>query len=192
MIVQNLLERGFSIQENFLSAEQVKLLCADFDSLLEVGAFQNAAIGNKTKTIQDQSIRSDKICWLNAHQMTDAQQILYSALENIRLECNEKMQLGLFDFEGHYAVYPKGTFYQKHFDSFRDSDLRVLSVVMYLNQYWKDGDGGELLLHSNIDLRVKPLAGTLLLFLSHDIEHEVLLSHKTRKSFTGWFKKRPV
>ncbi|MEZ4815472.1 MAG: 2OG-Fe(II) oxygenase [Bdellovibrionota bacterium] len=192
MIVQDLIERGYSIQENFLSTAEVQLLSDEINTLFESGAFQSASIGNKTKTVHDHSIRSDKTYWLNSQLLTSAQQILFTALEKIRLECNEQMLLGLFDFEGHYSIFSKDSLYQKHFDSFKDSDLRVLSVVMYFNQDWKDGDGGELLLHSQIDLKVKPLAGTLVLFLSHDIEHEVLTSCITRRSFSGWFKKRPL
>ena len=32
---------------------------------------------------------------------------------------NRALFLGLFEFEGHFALYPEGAFYRTHYDSFR-------------------------------------------------------------------------
>ncbi|HEY5930165.1 MAG TPA: 2OG-Fe(II) oxygenase, partial [Burkholderiales bacterium] len=65
----------------------------------------------------------------------------------------------------------------------------------YLNQDWRDADGGELRLYlerepltRHVDIR--PDGGTLVLFLSEKFPHEVLPAKRERHSLTGWFKAR--
>ncbi len=190
MITDDLLTQGYSVQRDFLNSSELKNICEEMSLLYESGAFKSSAIGNHNKITRDASVRSDEIYWLDSYSPTPPQSIVLSALEKIRLECNEKMFLGLLNFEGHYAVYSKNSFYQKHFDSFKDDDSRVLSVVIYFNEWWKNGDGGELALHTKAPVIVEPRAGTLVVFLSHQIEHEVLPAHEIRRSFSGWFKRR--
>jgi SM-20-related protein len=94
--------------------------------------------------------------------------------------------LGLKDFECHFAIYPENTFYKKHIDRFQQNAHRVLSFVLYLNENWQKGDGGELGIYPDKEEHiVEPVAGRLILFRS-EILHEVLLSHKERISLTGW------
>jgi SM-20-related protein len=59
--------------------------------------------------------------------------------------------------------------------------------VFYLNADWQEGNGGELVIYngeSGVSI-IQPELGTLVLFLS-EIEHEVLPTHRDRKSVTGW------
>ena len=67
--------------------------------------------------------------------------------ETLRLELNRELQLGLLDFECHFAVYPPGAFYRRHLDRFATDDRRTLSCVLYLNDAWSAQDGGALRLH---------------------------------------------
>jgi len=192
MIVDDLAKQGYSVQQDFLSTNEVKNLLIDFNRSLDDGLFSAASVGNKLKATLDPGIRSDKIFWLDTKACSGAQAVLFKKLEALRLECNQSLYLGLLDVEGHYAFYAEKALYQKHLDAFRDDDSRVLSVILYLNENWQKGDGGELLLHTAEPQKVEPRAGTLVVFLSNKIEHEVLESHKPRKSFAAWFKKRPV
>jgi SM-20-related protein len=68
----------------------------------------------------------------------------------------------------------------------------VLSVVVYLNSDWAADDGGELVLYKDAEdrerLRVTPLAGTLVVFLSEDFPHEVLPAKRDRFSIAGWYR----
>lgn len=190
MIVDDLAKQGYSVQQNFLSTDEVKNLLIDFDHSFDEGLFSAALVGNKLKATLDKGIRGDKIYWLNADAPTAAQSVLFSKLEALRLACNQALYLGLLDIEGHYALYSEKALYQKHLDAFKDDDARVLSVILYLNENWMQGDGGELLLHTDLPREVEPRAGALVVFLSRNIEHEVLVAHKPRKSFVAWFKKR--
>ena len=46
----------------------------------------------------------------------DAEQALLLRLEELRLQFNRDLFLGIFDLELHYAWYAPGTFYARHVD----------------------------------------------------------------------------
>ena len=74
---------------------------------------------------------------------------------------------------------------------FRDDDARVLSSVTYLNADWGDRDGGALRLYLPRGAHdIAPRGGSLVLFLSAEIEHEVLPATRERLSIAGWFRRR--
>jgi SM-20-related protein len=78
-------------------------------------------------------------------------------------------------------------------DTFKNSDDRVVSTVLYLNYNWQPPHGGELCLYppnENVQ-KIEPLAGRLVLFESV-LPHEVLVCHAPRYSITGWFKRNSV
>ena len=61
-------------------------------------------------------------------------------------------------------------------------------MVLYLNEAWQPGDGGELALYiDDKQYCIEPVAKRLLLFRSDKVPHEVLETHKDRYSLTGWF-----
>jgi len=144
--------------------------------------------------VSDQGIRSDKTRWINnTHPVEKA---YLACMEGLRTELNRLLFMGLFGFEGHFAVYEKGAFYLKHLDAFKAQKNRVLSTVLFLNPEWYRLDAGELVLYASegedpIE-RILPLLGTLVIFLSEIFPHEVLQSSRTRYSLTGWFHIRPT
>ena len=69
----------------------------------------------------------------------------------------------------------------------------MVSCSLYLNPGWSAGDGGLLRLHLNArPVDVPPRAGTLVLFRSDTVRHEVLPATRPRFSLTGWFRRRPL
>ena len=112
--------------------------------------------------------------------------------DELRQALNQAFYLGLADYESHFAHYPPGAFYQKHLDRFRDDDRRTVSAVLYLNDDWQADQGGALRLYPDggEPLDVLPEAGTLVLFMSADLPHEVLPATRERLSLTGWFRRR--
>ena len=117
----------------------------------------------------------------------------------LRLFLNRRLFLGLDTFESHFAHYAPGAFYRKHRDAFRDAGApaatrRVLSVVAYVNAGWGAEDGGELVIYDDAGetplQRVLPLAGTLVVFLSEDVPHEVCSARRDRYSIAGWYRVR--
>ena len=190
MIADRLADKGWCMEPAYLSPAEVAALRGEFLEARERGSFRKAGIGQGGALSQD--TRRDEILWFEPAALGAAQAALWEKLEGLRREINEGLFLGLFDLEGHFAWYPPGGFYQRHVDRFQTSDLRTVSVVVYLNESWRPGDGGELAIHEGQTRHlVEPRAGTLVCFLSDRIEHEVLGATKERMSFAGWFRRRP-
>jgi SM-20-related protein len=73
----------------------------------------------------------------------------------------------------------------------------VISLVLYLNDDWQDGDGGALRIYSTRDGRESacdqaPRGGTLVAMRSEAIPHEVLPAMAERWSIAGWLRRRPA
>ena len=116
-------------------------------------------------------------------------------MERLRHVLNRVLMLGLFDFEGHLAVYPPGTYYRKHLDQFKGVGLRTVTCVLYLNRDWSEEDGGQLRIYTDPEdqgryQEITPRGGTLVTFLSARFLHEVLPARRERISVAGWFRRR--
>ncbi|MGM0633020.1 MAG: 2OG-Fe(II) oxygenase [Pseudomonadota bacterium] len=158
-------------------------------------AMRPAGIGRETDHVLDRQVRRDRIHWISGETKIERAWLAWA--ESLRLALNRRLLLGLFSFESHFAHYGSGDFYRLHLDAFRDQPLaadsgRMISVVLYLNPEWSDNDGGELLIHdrnaTRIIDRVKPEAGTVAVFLSESVPHEVLAAARDRFSIAGWFR----
>lgn len=140
-------------------------------------------------------IRTDRVSWLDPDALTAAQRRYWEQLEQLRLAVNRQMFLGLFELEGHFAIYPPGTYYRKHLDQFRGIAGRQLSCILYLNEAWDETDGGQLRIYTDPDdpeafEEVLPRGGQLVTFLSARFLHEVLPARRERLSLTGWLRTR--
>lgn len=181
-------DSGHCTVVDFLNTALIQHIRLDLLELQQAGDFKRAGTGQGTAEIHD-SIRRDEIYWLNEWLANRVQKQLWKKINALKLALNQNLYLGLREFEGHYASYPKGGFYKKHLDSFQGNPARKVSVIIYLNSHWQSQDGGVLRIYSNgQSTDIEPIGGTLVCFLSQDIAHEVLLSHQNRYSFSGWFK----
>ncbi|NOT84541.1 MAG: 2OG-Fe(II) oxygenase [Methylococcaceae bacterium] len=190
-IAKNLYHQGWAMQADYFDPLLIGQLAAEATQLYQTNLMTRASIGRGDLLHQNLSIRRDFIHWLN-HD-SKSQQQYQSLMETLRQSLNESLYLGLFEFEAHYAVFEAGAFYKKHLDSFRGNANRIVSVVVYLNADWPDAGGGELLIYaadgSGVELqRIRPKAGTLVVFLSEEMPHEVNVTHHQRASIAGWFK----
>ncbi|NMY52083.1 2OG-Fe(II) oxygenase [Pseudomonas sp. WS 5011] len=190
-IVDDLAEQGWSLQPQFIAPSLTLELAEECRKRAAHGALAPAGVGRGVQQQIREGVRGDHIQWLEAGQAEACDQYL-QALDELRVALNQGLYLGLEDFEGHFALYPPGAFYQKHVDRFRDDDRRAVSAVFYLNEDWQAEQGGALRLYlPNGETRdVLPQAGSLLLFLSADMPHEVLPASRDRLSLTGWFRRR--
>ena len=181
--------QGYIILPSVLPEALVNCLFIHFQSLDQEN-FKTAGIGREFNHHINRFVRTDRIYWLTKGH--DATHAYLTWIENLRLGLNRRLFLGLFDYECHYAYYPEGAFYKKHFDAFKGSSNRVLSTVFYLNPNWAPADGGELLLYSGQDEslleRISPQYGKMVIFLSEHFPHEVVTTHKPRCSISGWFR----
>jgi SM-20-related protein len=188
-------ERGRCVTPDFLPPLHVAQLRHEVQTLWSEGAFRHAGIGRGANLQIRPEVRSDRVHWLDPADCTGAQRLYFAALDGLRETLNRMLLLGLFEFEGHLAVYPPGSRYRRHLDQFRGVELRTLTAVLYLNQEWGAEDGGALRLFT--DPRdytrfedISPLGGQLVTFLSARFLHEVLPARRERMSITGWFKRR--
>ncbi|MCF6319192.1 MAG: 2OG-Fe(II) oxygenase [Proteobacteria bacterium] len=150
--------------------------------------WKQAGIGRKQAHQVNTDIRSDKTSWMTQEDPIEKEFLDY--MESIRQGINQRLFMGLFDYESHFAIYPKGSFYQKHLDALKGKSNRVLSTVVYLNNDWQKDNGGELLIYkdSNVVKSVVPRLGTVVIFLSEGVPHEVLKANRERHSIAGWFR----
>jgi SM-20-related protein len=160
------------------------------------GEFRRAGVGRGMNLEVRDDTRRDQVMWLQT-DVASVEQIVYLAkLELLRLALNQRFFLGLFDFEGHFAIYPEGAFYKAHLDRHSDTSDRIVTTILYLNPNWQPGDGGELKLWTTAGdkagafVLIEPRMGTLVCFMAGDFWHEVLPAKKTRMSITGWFRQR--
>ena len=156
-------------------------------------ALTPAGVGRQGDYQRNQNIRGDAIQWLEPGDSAVTEFLCW--MDTLRLAINQRLFLGLFDYEAHYAVYAPGAFYQKHCDAFKGNPGRKLSTVLYLNQKWDLMAGGELVLYDEAGtsplIKVAPECGKLVIFLSEDFPHEVLPATQLRQSIAGWFRIKP-
>jgi len=185
-IADGLAEHGYAVADQFLSQHEV-------NEILQAGGFQTnsdfkkAGIGNKQSLQIQEAIRGDYIKWLDKHSSPEAIRVYLNRLQELIVFLNQALFLSLKDFEVHMTVYPEGSYYKRHLDQFKKDDHRKLSVILYLNDNWKDEQGGQLRMYLPDQTKdFLPLAGRLVIFRSDAIEHEVLPATRERLSITGW------
>jgi SM-20-related protein len=184
---------GYAIVDGLIGHDLLGALAADCDAAFAAGRFHPAGTGRATGHRVDAVRRGDAILWLEAGETNAPQARFLAAMDALRAEINRRLLLGLHELEAHYAVYPPGAGYMRHRDRFSDDDARIVSLVVYLNPDWVAADGGELRLHLDDAPRdVLPIAGSVALFLSAEIEHEVRPALRARRSIAGWFRRRPI
>lgn len=188
-----LCESGWSQQSilPLLPANLIEKLQQEARTLHQANTMQCAGVGRGAEHNHDRAIRRDKIAWMTG--VTGPQEVLFRLFDQILQGLNRRLFCGLRSVEAHYATYEPGDFYRRHLDSFRNRRLRVVSLVLYLNNDWQPADGGELQIYSRENARklcrsIKPEAGQLALFLSEEISHEVLPANRTRYSIACWFR----
>ena len=192
-LAERLAGPGWAAYPNFVDTRTLKKLAAEARLLWRQGEFRRAQVGIGAGLQLRPEIRSDHVLWLEESPHNPAIAEYLSRIEQLRLELNQALYLGLFGFEAHLAVYPAGSFYRRHLDRFRGTSHRIVSCILYLNDAWQEKDGGQLRLYppnGDGQVDVLPEGGTLVAFLSDMIEHEVLPSTRERFSLTGWLRLR--
>ena len=179
--------------DDFVDATLLAELRARCVELQASGALRAAKIGRGANEQLAPEVRGDFISWLQTPER-DAEQRLLGKLDELRAALNRALMAGLEDFQGHFAVYPRGAVYARHFDRLVGSDVRAISAALYLNDGWQPEDGGYLRIYTGGggSSDVMPQGGRLVAFQSDRFEHEVLPATRERMSFTGWFRRRSL
>lgn len=193
-VAEGLATRGWTIVDDFLAPALTRALRQECLTPAEPGAWCAAAVGTGQARQTHGETRGDEIRWMQQPASSPAQRRFQEICENMRLALNRTLQLGLFEFESQFARYPVGARYVRHVDQFRADTRRQLSCVFYLNEDWREEDGGQLRLYLDgvapAFEDILPTAGRLLVFLSASFAHEVLPARRERLSIAGWFMRR--
>ncbi len=196
VIIENIISHKYAIVENFFDAEEVLALRESLLEKYDEDLFKKAAIGNHANQLIVKSIRGDVILWIDELKSNYAESIFFKKINDLVAYLNKTCFLGIMQKEFHYALYPTGTFYKRHIDTFQNDDRRKLSFVVYLNEEgWSLENGGELVLYLNkngqeAEKVIYPFPGRVVIFESQEIEHEVKPVTTLRLSITGWLKTR--
>lgn len=205
--LDELTSKGYVVIEDFLSESLQESLRKDVRNLRDKAKFKIAKIGQDATNTLNTNIRVAETCFVGRNKLNDipdgARSLLYDVLDQIRQDLPQPLDVNLSEFL--YAYYPSGGFYRRHRDAIPGSAsmLRKFSLLMYLNKDWTEQDGGMLRMHMDSGgdkkpageqpnyLDIPPKGGTLVLFHSDKLPHEVLNTESERIAIVGWYN-RPV
>ncbi len=185
-ITNALVDNGYIIINNALPPKLTQELLSFAKTQ---NSYKKAGISSSLDLHLDKARRRDKTLWLNEDNGVQSEYLSWT--EGLKSYLNKELYLGLSYFETHFAIYQKGDFYEKHLDAFKNSKNRVVTVVYYLNEAWRQEDGGEIIIYDEDDMfltKVAPIANTMIVFMSEKFPHEVLPTEATRYSIAGWFR----
>jgi len=192
--VQALQQHAWVVIENALPPALSAALSAQVRDMTQTD-FAAAGVSRGAGHKLDERVRRDQISWIEG--VTEAEREWLAWCSRLQLYLNQRLYLGLFSFESHFAHYAPGAFYKKHVDAFKQNDTgigagRLVSLVAYLNPCWQGANGGELLIYEDSSADpvaiVQPHHGTVVLFLSEEVPHEVAPALCDRYSIAGWFR----
>ncbi len=190
--VDRLSENDFVVIDDFLTEPLFEKLRAFFLSKLVQEDFAIAGVGTLSNHQIAPDIRKDFIYWINREEDTVTKEV-FLLIDKLIQVLREYCFLSISDSEFHLAHYPKGAYYHRHIDQFKDRGNRLISVIVYLNENWDKGDGGELKVYTNDKTHIiEPIGKRLVLFKSNAVPHEVMKTNVSRYSLTGWLLNKPA
>jgi SM-20-related protein len=156
--------------------------------LLAAGQLRPAGIGRQAAVQLD--TRGDFITWIDPDQAPPSFTPVVELLLALMGTLNQAAYLGARTLELQLAVYTPGFGYARHRDSLLGTDQRRATVIYYAND-WQPGDGGELELVEDGEVRiVAPIADRVVVFRSDVVEHAVLpVARGPRVALSGWLRR---
>ena len=186
-MVEDLANNGWSCQEKVFENNFIDNILENFKEK----SLKEAGIGSGKQCHKE--IRNDSISWIERDTKSLSEKSYFNFLDEVKEKLNLNLYLGIRGSEVHYAKYSSGGFYKPHMDNLHGKNNRIITLITYLNKEWVESDGGKLILHlDNGKKDIKPVAGTVVAFLSDRILHEVSESYKVRESLTGWLLKDSI
>ncbi len=189
--VEGVLERNYAVIDDFLPAPLVTSLRHNLLHRKAEGLMHPAGIGKHFTYQKNLRVRGDLISWIDEHPADPSEVAFIQRVEQLIQYLNRTCFTALNGFEFHYAFYDEGSFYKRHLDQFQHDRGRKFTLVTYLNEDWKEADGGQLVLYLPEGTQeVLPLGGRAVFFKADEIEHEVRMAHRPRFSIAGWLLSR--
>ena len=142
-IIEDLMQQQYSVVDNFFPEAEVIALRTNLIAKYEADRFKKSAIGSRVNEEIDKTIRGDFILWIDETKTDVIEQLFFQKINELVSYLNRTCFMGILQKEFHYAIYPEGTFYKRHLDTFQNDDRRKLSIVCYLNEAnWPKENGG--------------------------------------------------
>jgi SM-20-related protein len=189
-IITSFIENQWGFCAEFLPQPLIDRLRNHLLKIYESDLFLDASIGIQASKTQNQTIRNDKIKWLSRSNNHHIENEFLNIMDDFVVHLNATCFTGITNHEFHFCHYEKGNFYKKHLDQFKGNNIRAFSIILYLNPFWKESDGGKLKFFiDHKTLEIAPKENSMIFFNSQTMEHEVLETHVPRLSITGWLRR---
>lgn len=191
LLINALLANKYAFCDDFFDKETLEGLRNNLLILNAAEGLKTAGIGNQDKLVENKTFRGDKIKWIDVESENVFEKTYNNKINKFITHLNSTCYTSLNHFESHYACYSPNTFYKRHLDQFKSDKGRKFSMVLFLNEDWKDEDGGKLSLYPEGGLQqdISPISGRMVFFRSDELEHEVQASLlRDRLSIAAWIK----
>lgn len=198
-ILKAIIKNGFCVVKNLVSIGKARKTLEEIRKAYRIpgkfsaGKLSNGAM-NRVRSLQ--GVRGDSVTWLDglseecpnvsqvAKQMNKLALSLYHA-NNVAMNHVSKSKIMVSCYDG------DGKAYKRHIDSRRDGSLK-LTFIYYLNEDYTEDQGGSLRIHSDRGtIDIPPELGSLAIFQSDKLVHEVLPTYCQRFAFTIWYMEVP-
>lgn len=193
--MDELSEKDFVVIDDFMNPEDYSSIRTFF--LEHLPYFTKAGIGALDENVIRHDIRGDHTYWLD-RKRDEHLNGFWNMVDDAIANFNRFCFLSLAGYEFHLAAYPPESHYERHLDQFNKRNNRTITMVYYLNEGWKKGDGGELEIFIPIpesdqeeSVIIEPHAGRMVMFKSAVVPHCVRPSNINRYSLTGWLLQQP-
>ncbi|TCV91156.1 SM-20-related protein [Luteibacter rhizovicinus] len=186
-VIDSLIASRWCTIEGFLDPATTRSLAASCRGFADADGLQLAGVARESRHGPS---RGDHTRWLGDTGLSTGEHAYLLRLNALRRFLSRGLMVRMADVEAHYALYEPGAGYSRHLDCPGDDFSRIVSTVFYLNENWLDADGGALRLYFDGEAPrdIMPVAGTLVLFLSRYIEHEVMTATVPRMSIASWMR----
>lgn len=182
------------VQRNFLAPSLVSALLADHASLrARAGGGPTAIASALHGSVEWRMLLPDGP---TLDEVADdavglrGRDMLLSLVADLSSQIEDRTGVALdADCELKYAYYPCGGRYQRHIDGMNAGSIaREYSFLLYLNEHWTPADGGHLRIFNGSGQHrdIAPEAGTLVMFKSDVVPHEVRPTTAERMAIVGW------
>lgn len=191
--------KGWAVVDNVFGQDYARRMRDEVTLLAHDEAMhQNATHlvqGGKTELLFKQGIFEAELADAVAHKPTAIPTLRAFHADRSLLTMIELMLDAGLHRQAVKLQYNKLGCFPVHFDSDVEMDPRVLTAIVYLNEGWSEGDGGELRLYPGLrqgqkPVNVQPVMDRMVLFSSPNMLHRVLPSQRDRFCFTIWFHSR--
>lgn len=177
-----LLEGGFVVIDDAFDSQSLR------EELEAENVRERISPAKVTSQIFNETIRGDLSTFLDIENSTKPRAL--KALVDWVASIGEQMFATKCRPSVQVACFPAGAAYPRHSDvsSKTNHQSRILTAILYLNDSWREQDGGCLrifLKGADVTTDVEPMANRLVLFPS-DLQHQVLETNRERWAVTVW------